>query len=133
LRGDRERFEDAGGVLALIGLGRPDQAGHFCRGRRVPFACLTSPDSSAHRAFGLRRGTLNQVAGPRVWLPWLRNAVTGNLQGRFGQGDAAQLPGTFVVDTAGVVRYAHRGRRSDDNPPNHEVLDVLTAIRGRLR
>jgi hypothetical protein len=42
--------------------------------------------------------------------------VTENPQGRFGQGDAAQLPGAFVVDTAGVVRYAYRDRRSDDNP-----------------
>jgi peroxiredoxin len=129
LRGDRERFEDAGGIVALIGLGRPDRAREFCRRRRVSFACLTSPDRSAHRAYGLRRGTLNQVAGPRVWLPWIRNLVTGHPQGRFGQGDAAQLPGTFVVDTAGVVRYAHRGHRSDDNPPNREVLAALSAVR----
>jgi hypothetical protein len=116
--------------VALIGLGRPDQALEFCRHRRVPFACLTSPDRSAHRAYGLRRGTVNQVAGPRLWLPWLWSSVTGNPQSRFGQGDPAQLPGTFVVDTAGVVRYAYRGHRSDDNPPNREVLAALAAIRG---
>jgi peroxiredoxin len=113
--------------VALIGLGRPDQAAVFCERRRVPFTCLTSPDGSAHRAYGLRRGTLNQVAGPRLWLPWLRNLVTGNPQGRFGQGDVAQLPGTFVVDPSGLIRYAHRGRRSDDTPSNEEVLAALPA------
>lgn len=119
--------------MALIGLGRPDQAVAFCGRRRVPFACLTSPDRSAHRAFGLRRGTVNQVAGPGLWLPWLRNQVTGNPQGRFGQGDVAQLSGTFVVDTAGVIRYAHRGRRADDNPPNDAVLAALDAVREHRR
>lgn len=119
--------------MALIGLGRPDQAGAFCERRRVPFACLTSPDRSAHRAYGLRRGTVNQVAGPRMWLPWLRNQVTGNPQGRFGQGDVAQLAGTFVVDPAGVIRFAHRGRRADDNPPNDDVLAALDAVREQRR
>lgn len=127
MRGDRERFERAGANVVLIGLGSPDQAGEFCARRAIPFACVTSPDRSAHRAFGLRRGTVNQVTGPRVWLPWLRNQLGERHQGRFGQGDVAQLPGTFVVDVSGIVRYAHRGSRSNDNPPNDEVLRVLSA------
>jgi len=128
LRDDRERFEEAGAAVTLIGLGRPEQAAAFCERRRVPFSCLSSPDRSAHRAYGLRRGSLNQVAGPATWLPWVRNAATGNPQGRFGQGDVAQLPGTFVVDTTGVVRYAHRGRRSSDLAPNDEVLAVVARV-----
>jgi peroxiredoxin len=130
LRDDRERFEAAGATVALIGLGTPSQAGAFCRRRGVPFSCLTSPDGEAHRAYGLRQGTLNQLAGPRVWGPWLRATTRGHHQGRFGQGDPARLPGTFVVDTGGVVRYAHRGRRADDTPPNEEVLDAVAALRG---
>jgi peroxiredoxin len=125
LRDDRERFEQAGAEVVLIGLGRPDQAALFCHRGGVPFACLTSPDRSAHRAYGLRRGTLNQVTGPRMWGPWLRNQVKGLRQGRFGQGDVAQLSGTFVVDAGGVVRYAYRGQRSSDNPPNREVVAAV--------
>ena len=129
MRDDRERFERSGATVALIGLGRPEQAGAFCRARELPLACLTSPDRSAHLAYGLWRGSANQVAGPALWAPWLRNLVTGNPQGRFGQGDVAQLPGTFVVDTSGVIRFAHRGRRSNDNPSNDEVLAALAALR----
>ena len=109
----------------LIGLGTPDQAASFCARGHVPFSCVTSSDRSAHRAYGLRRGTVNQVTGPRNWGPWLRNQVTGQHQGRFGQGDVAQLSGTFVVDPGGVVRYAYRGERSSDNPPNREVLAAV--------
>jgi peroxiredoxin len=129
LRDDRDRFEAAGATVVLVGLGTPEQAEGFCRKRGVPFACLTSPDGEAHRAFGLRRGTLSQLAGPRMWGPWLRATARGHHQGRLGQGDPTQLPGTFVVDTGGVVRYAHRGRRADDTPPNGHVLDALAALR----
>lgn len=114
--------------MTLIGLGRPEQAKAFCERHRAPFVCLTSPDRSAHAAFGLRRGGWDDVAGPAVWLPWLRNELTGKRQGRFGQGDPAQLPGTFVVSADGVIRYAHRGRRSSDLAPNEEVLAALRAI-----
>jgi peroxiredoxin len=131
LRDQAERFEEAGAVVVLVGLGRPDQARDFCGRRRVPFACVVRPDRAVHRAYGLRRGNLNQVAGPRVWAPWLRDQVTGKRQGSFGQGDPAQLPGAFVVDTEGVVRFAHRGRRANDNPSNKELLAALASIRGR--
>ena len=128
MRDDRERFETAGSAIVLIGLGTSGQAGAFCEGRGVPYACVSSPDRSAHRSFGLRRGNLDQLAGPRVWLPWLRNQLGERHQGRFGQGDVAQLPGTFVVDKAGIIRYAHRGRRSNDNPPNEDLLRALAVI-----
>jgi peroxiredoxin len=131
LRDDRERFQEAGGAVTLIGLGSPEQASAFCADRDVRFACVTSPDRSAHRAYGLRRGSLDQVAGPRVWLPWIQNQLGEKHQGRFGQGDTAQLPGTFVVDRAGIVRFAHRGRRSNDVPSNEEVLDIVRAVVGR--
>jgi peroxiredoxin len=128
LRDDRERFEQAGAAVVLIGLGSPEQASAFCADRGVRFSCVTSPDRSAHRAYGLRRGSFDQVAGPRVWLPWVRNQLGEKHQGRFGQGDTAQLPGTFVVDRAGVVRFAHRGTRSNDVPSNDVVLPVLLAL-----
>jgi peroxiredoxin len=129
LRDQAERFEEAGAAVVLVGLGRPEQARDFCERRRVPFACVVRPDRAVHRAYGLRRGNLNQLAGPLVWGPWLRDQLTGKNQGRFGQGDPAQLPGTFVVDTDGVVRFAHRGRRSNDNPANDEVLAALASLR----
>jgi peroxiredoxin len=132
LRDDRERFERSGANTVLIGLGRPDQAGWFREQWELPFDVVVSPDRAAHKAFGLRRGSYSQVSGPAVWAPWLKNQLTGKPQKALrGMGDVAQLPGTFVVDRGGVIRYAHRGRRSNDIPPNDEVLAAVGDIVGR--
>lgn len=93
---------------------------------------MVSPDRTAHRAFGLRRGTVNQTLGPQVWLPWLKNMATGKVQtGIWGKGDPAQLAGTFVVDTGGIVRYEHRARNVSDQPSNEELLSALAEIGSR--
>lgn len=118
--------------MVLVGVGSPEQAEAFCARRPTPFECVVSPDRTAHRAFGLHRGTFSQVAGPRVWLPWVKNVVTGKPQTAWrGKGDAAQLPGTFVVDPEGVIRYAYRGERSSDLAPNDDVLAALSSIAER--
>lgn len=111
--------------MVLVGLGEPRYAEAFCAERKVPHTCVVQPDRSAHKAFGLRRGTTGELLGPANWLPWAKNQVTGKHQGAFGQGDPAQLPGTFVVDAGGIVRFAHRGKRSSDIA---RVDDVLAAV-----
>ena len=39
------------------------------------------------------------------------------------------MPGTFVIDTEGVVRMAHRNRHIADTPTNHQILQVLSRLR----
>jgi len=43
-------------------------------------------------------------------------------------GSLRQLPGTFVVDTGGVIRFAHRNTNAADNPSNAELLEALSMM-----
>jgi hypothetical protein len=95
----------------------------------LPFVCLADPEKIAYRAFGLRQGTLGQVAGPRMWLGGLRAVVRGGIG--TPQGDPWQMPGTFVVDRVGIIRFAHYGATSVDRPNNDELVRVLEGIRSR--
>ncbi|MBI4260103.1 MAG: AhpC/TSA family protein [Actinobacteria bacterium] len=127
LRDDREPFERAGARVVLVGIGTPERARAFCERRSIAFDCMTDPSRRAHRAYGLRRGTAWEVVGPGNWLPFARDSLRRETrQGRIRE-DPMQLPGTFVIDTSGVVRYAHRNRTASDNPPNEEILRVLAA------
>lgn len=128
LRDARERFERAGAAVVLVGLGTPERAGWFCQEKQLPFACLTDPAKSAFRAYGLRQGTLREVLGPHLAARWAGLQRNPETRQRAPREDWRQLPGTFVVDRRGVVRYAHRNRDAADNPPNHEVLAVLETL-----
>jgi hypothetical protein len=80
---------------------------------------------------GLKRGSLRQVLGPQVYLRWTKARLLGAMpfpSAKLGE-DVMQMPGTFVVDTDGIVRYAHRNRDVTDNPPNEEILAVLRELR----
>ena len=130
LRDDRESFDRAGARVLLIGQGSSRRAARFCRDRAVPFDCLTDPEREAYRAYGLKTGTLRELAPPRLAGRYVKaNLRRETRQGPLS-GDVRQMPGTFVIDTAGVVRFAHRNRDSADNPPNDVVLRALEDLKG---
>ena len=41
------------------------------------------------------------------------------------KGDVLQLPGVFIIDTAGRIRYSHYARDPSDHPDPDSLLNVL--------
>jgi len=124
------RFLESGGNVVLIGHGDRTAAVEFRQVKRVPFPLLLDPDRGAYRAYGLIRGRLTQVFGPSTALPFLRANLREETRQRGLQGgDLMQMPGTFVVDSRGVVRFAHRNRHVADSPRHGEILDVLASLK----
>jgi peroxiredoxin len=129
LRDDRERFERAGAAISLIALGPYTRAQLFCDERHVPFECLSDPSQEAYRAFGLERGSNRQLFGPQLLLRYARALLRRDVEAAGLSGDDyRQMPGVFVIDRTGVIRYAHRNADVADNPPNDEVLEALTSL-----
>ena len=131
LRDDRERFEKAGAGVVLIGLGTADRAGWFCQEKSIPFACLADPEHKAYEAYGLRKAGLTEILRAENGLKYMRLQLSGETRQRTAKRneDVLQLGGTFVVDQAGVIRYAHRNRHTGDNPPNDEVLAAIKELK----
>jgi peroxiredoxin len=132
LREAERSFLEAGANVVLIGHGDRRAAEEFRNVKLVPFTFLLDPDRAAYRAYGLARGALMQVFGPSTALPFL----TANLRSETRQrglkgGDLMQMPGTFVVDRDGVVRFAHRNRHVADSPRNQDILESLARIRAQ--
>jgi peroxiredoxin len=130
LREDRERFEAIGADVTLVGQGTPQECADFCDSRRVPFRVLVDPDRTAYRAYGLAKGGAMQVVGPQVMLPWIRNEIRSETRQRGLRGGSfTQMPGTFIVDADGILRFAHRSRHVADVPRNHVILRALEESR----
>ncbi len=75
---------------------------------------VSDPDRHLYRALELRRGSLGQLFGPRMWWRGLLATFRGHLVGRL-VGDGFQMPGAFVIDRGRVVR-AFRHRDAADRP-----------------
>jgi peroxiredoxin len=108
----RAAIEANGVCLAIVQMGNHEQGaellGSFGLGD-VPR--LDDPGRSIYRAFGLKRGTVGQLFGPRVWLRGLVAALHGH---RIGPcvGDGLQMPGVFLVEHAQVIRAIRHGNAS---------------------
>jgi len=131
LRADEGRFADMDTNVVLVGQGRPSDAERFVEERSLPFGLLVDPTRAAFHTYGLIRGSFSQVFGPRVLVPMMRAAAHPESRQRMLRGGhLMQMPGTFVVDTDGVVHLAHRNVTIADNPTTAELLRVLERVKG---
>lgn len=125
LRGQVKEIEEAGARLAVVTMGAEDDARRFCsRFGRDAYTCLADPERGTYASFGLLRGTVMDVAGPRVWLAGARALAEGFIASV--EGDVYQLGGTFAIRRDGTVAFAHYSRTSSDNAEPADALAALT-------
>ncbi len=129
IHADLDHFQRRQARIAFITVGKEDEMKSFCEARDLTpsVECLSDPDQTAYRAFGLARGGMAEMFGPQVMARGLQAALHGHFMG-MPRGDPFQLPGVFIVDRDGVVRYAHRNKDAADNPPNEALFHVLDAL-----
>jgi len=127
LRRDYDRFLDLGARIAAVGPEAPSAAAAFARDEQTPYPVFADPDGRAYAAYGLPEGGLNQLLGPTVMLAHLRGLLRGARPNRV-TGNVRLLPGSFVIDRGGVVRYAKVGRHAGDIADNAELLAAVAAI-----
>jgi len=108
--------------------GDATQAQALCDRFRAPFPCLADPAREGFRTYGLKRGSVMEVMGPAAILRGARAASKGHFVERV-RGDAFQMPGTFIIDRDGIVRYTRYARHSADHPPVAELVAALAAMR----
>ena len=118
-------IQQAGGDVVAIFQYGAEATERFCEAREIPYECLGDPLRQGYEKVSLGRGGIREYLGWRVFKGWARNARKGVFVGR-PQGDVAQRPGTFVVDSSGRIMLAHYNEHSTDNVP---VERVLAAVR----
>jgi hypothetical protein len=101
--------------VVAVGLGQPKHARRFGDRLAPSVECVTREEPALHAGYGIERGNVLRLMSPDAIRAGARAAARGHQQGQ-ATGDQQRLPGTFIVDGDGVVRYAHYGRYAGDQP-----------------
>ena len=130
----RERgvIERSGVRIVLVHMGDSEAIGklteRYCLGG-VDRIC--DPDRKLYQAFGLKRGRLRQLFGPKV----LWRALPEGVLKRHGIGrltaDSFQMPGLFLIDESSIVRR-FRYRTAADRPDYAGICAVSLKSRSGL-
>ena len=131
LHRDRDRFEEAGARLMVIGQGTPEQAGHFRESQGVEFELLVDSERRAYKAAGSKKATFSELLGPRVVARGIRRSLASGVRQGRTVGHPAQLGGVMLVMPDGSVPYVHLADDASDNPPNEEVLAAVRSATAR--
>lgn len=124
---DNFRRADAEVVLVSFAQGEPLRA--FAKELDLPFPVLSDPQRQAYRAYGLRKGGLWAVFGPKIVGAYLGLLLRGR-RFRGIQGDPFQLGGDFIIDAEGIIRFAHRSADPVDRPSPEQLLQAVRVLTG---
>ena len=124
---ERERFDEAGVRLAVVGQGRPEQAARFKEKQKLDLPLYADEQRLSYKAGGMKKATFGELVGPGVLAKGIRGAAKERVvQGRF-VGHPAQLGGVLIVNPDGSIPYTHLSEDAGDNPPPDEVLEAARA------
>ena len=122
MRDHHEEFTAKGARVVVIGMGATETARRFKEHQQLPFTVLVDKKRESYRTLGLKRGSVMEVMGPRVWAKGLKSVV------RHGQGvpkeDPYQLGGVAVIKD-GKLALVHRSKTSSDNLSIEALLEAL--------
>ena len=83
---------------------------------------ISDSDRRLYQAFGLKRGTVGQVMGPRTWWRGFKAAIAGHRVGK-PVGDIYQMSGAFLVADGTIVRR-FESKHSGDLPDYVQLATV---------
>ena len=124
MRREKEAFDQLGAQVVLVGLGDVEQTAAFKERFAVPFTMIADPEKRLFKAFHLKQATAGSLLSAKMIFKGVGALAKGHTMG-VPQGDVRQLPGVFIIDTAGRIRFSHYAASPADHPRPEALLDVL--------
>lgn len=135
----REQFEDleaAGVRVVAIGQGDPERSTFWAEKFELPCPLLSDPGRRAFDAYGLVEGQIWQMMDmtPERFAG-LDQAIAGVCETRWAEGwppvdSPWLLPGEFVIDPSGTIRFAYRYQYCSNYPERGVLLGAVGHARG---
>lgn len=121
MRRQADAFREAGARVVLVGLGTLEETAAFKSRFDVPFTMITDPHKALFNAFQLKQAGTKELLSLGMAAKGLSAMFRGHRIG-IPKGDVRQLPGVFIIDTGGRIRYSHYARDPADHPSAEDLL-----------
>ena len=126
LRLKKEKFDRLGAQVVLVGLGTVPETADFKNQFKVPFPMIADPERHLFTAFDLKRASTTELLSLGMAVKGLAALAKGHTVG-VPKGDVRQLPGVFIIDPDGWIRYSHHAKGPADHPEPDVLLAVLSS------
>ncbi|MBW4435677.1 MAG: redoxin domain-containing protein [Pleurocapsa minor GSE-CHR-MK-17-07R] len=120
-------LERAGLTVLAVAQGEPKHNERYCGSLAPNITCLSDSTTDSYHTWGLQQGKLGELLNVGVIMGGVRAASKGHVGGPV-IGDARMMPGTFIVDGAGIVRYAFYATHAADHPPIADLLHAASLL-----
>jgi peroxiredoxin len=124
LRRNKNSFAKAGAQVVLVGMGTPSESAEFAAKFNVPFPIVADSQKKLYRKFKLKQMSTLGFFSPSLALKGVAALVGGHGIG-MPQGDVRQLPGVFIIDTAGQIVFSHFSNDPADHPDPKTILAAI--------
>jgi peroxiredoxin len=124
LRRFKDAFERLRTRVVLVGLGSVEETAAFKERFDVPFTMIADPEKGLFQAFRLKRASTGSLLSAKMVFQGVKAMAKGHGIG-MPQGDVRQLPGVFIIDGAGCIRFSHHAASPADQPRPETLLAVL--------
>jgi hypothetical protein len=109
-------------------MGEPKHAERYC-GKFAPSVdCVVDKTTKPYQAYGLSRGGVTAFFSSKV-AQTARDLREEGIVGGQIIGDPLMLPGFFIVEQGGTVRYAYYAKDASDHPDMAHVIHAAQAMR----
>ena len=123
MRRSAAELDATGAAVYLVSFEQPGRLRAYIRTHHVGFPVLADPQRRVYRAYGMARGPLWRMYGPRVLWGYATRILRGARP--HIRGDTLQQGGDFVIGREGRLRLIHVGQDSLDRPPADELLRAV--------
>jgi peroxiredoxin len=121
LRRHADQFQRVGANVVLVGLGNPEETADFKARFDVPFPMIADPQKRLFAAFQLKQASTGSLLSLGMAAKGLSAMAKGHRIG-IPRGDVRQLPGVFIIDTDGRIRFSHYSKDPSDHPDPEDLL-----------
>ena len=124
MRRNKKSIEKAGAQVVLVGMGTPSESAEFAAKFNISFPIVADPQKKLYRKFELKQMSTLGFFSPSVALKGVAAIVGGHGIG-MPQGDVRQLPGVFIINTAGQIIFSHFSNNPADHPDAKTILAAI--------